>query len=146
MKQSRAHTTLINKHEKLKEDFSDLQEQIRQRDLLIKSLRIKIKSFGRAGRKSNRKEEVNEDVKKAVTVYCKDHLFRIVKFMASPEDVEHVTSLAWEGVKDEKKLEQGSDPLDEAEFVDIYAHVVKRAIGNKRQYLQVRGAKACNGK
>ena len=45
-----------------------------------------------------------------------------------------------------RSLKRGFNPLDEQECIDIYAHVVKKAISTKRQYLQVRGGKAANGK
>ena len=147
MKQSRTHTKLIADHEKLKGEYDDLKEEIDERDKLIKALKDKIKKLSRGGRKnSSRKAEVNKDVEKAVTQFAKEQLFRAVKFMPSPENVEHVASLVWKGIKDEKKLEKGANPLDEQEFIDIYAHVVKKAISTKRQYLQVRGGKAANGK
>ena len=56
------------------------------------------------------------------------------------------STLVWRGIKDDKRLEEGADPLDESEFIDIYAPIVKDAINKKRQYMQVRAAKPCFGK
>lgn len=85
---------------------------------------------------------INQDVSEAVTNHCQDHLFHNVKFVATQEDAELLTSLVWQGSKDEKKLEEGSSLLDQDEFVDICASMVKKAVSNKRQCFQVCGAMA----
>ena len=73
-----------------------------------------------------------------------DVIFRTVKFAG--DALPDVCSMIWTGIKDKNKLEEGSNPLDEGEFVDICDSWVLHCLSKRRQYSTVRAGKAATGK
>jgi hypothetical protein len=92
-----------------------------------------------------RKDERKKDVASKISEFMKHVTYRTVKFSSVGDHLKGVTASIYDGIKDELKLDEGDEPIDEDEFVDIYSGFVLTELSNRRQYSQTRVQGASKG-
>jgi hypothetical protein len=132
-----------------KAELQRLRKKLAEQEKAIEDMKMKAsakKKRMKKGGKNNRSDEQATDVQDAIKEYVKDVLFRNVKFaQLENNELEKATIKVWNGIKEHLKLEEGTSPLNQADFVEIYDTCVLTNLSVRRQYTQTRGHSAAKG-
>ena len=134
----------VKANKKLGKEVTTLTEHVSDRDDIIAELKKGSKSR-KSATTNNRKDEQKDDVVAEIFTFVKEVLFRNTKFARPGPELKRATKGVWEGIKEKLKLEEGADPLDLANFTEIYDSCVLSALSGRRQYTQTRCLEACKG-
>ena len=130
---------------KLQQEKKALQTRIKDKDREIGLVAAKLAKKRSKSKPGSRKDEQSDDVKEAVKAFIKGVLFRTVKFAQPGTELKAATTTVWNGIKDKLKLDEGPNPISEADFVEIYDSYVLTVLSDCRQYAQTRGEVAAKG-
>ena len=100
----------------------------------------------RASKKTKSKKSLQkQDISDAIHAHIRDYTSQNIKFAKPGDELNAITMKIWNEIKDAQKLDQGDKPLNEKEFVRIYASVVSAELSLSHQYVQSRGQMAAKG-
>ena len=129
---------------KLQNEKKELQTMIKAKETEIGGLTAKL-AKKRKSKAGSRRDEQSDDVREAVKAFIKGVLFRTVKFAQPGAELQAATTNVWNGIKGKLKLDEGPNPLSQADFVEIYDSYVLTVLSDCRQYAQTRGEVAAKG-
>ena len=130
---------------KLQQEKKTLQGLIKDKEKEIGEFAAKLEKKRGKSKPGSRKDEQSDDVKESVRAFIKGVLFRTVKFAQPGRELKAATITVWNGIKDKLKLDEGPNPISQANFVEIYDSYVLTVLSDCRQYAQTRGEVAAKG-